>query len=89
MEELILRLQQPALLLSFLLLQPVQLSPGDLVRVHGLPAAGGGVRVVRWSPGTFLCVLFFPPFGPAILKPYLQRQGDIALVSRRQLKPQI
>lgn len=71
-QELVLGFEELSLLFALLLLEPLKLTPRDLLWVHGLSAARGRVRVVRRSTGTFLRVLLLPPLGSPVLKPDLQ-----------------
>ena len=71
-EQLVLGLEQLPLLLALLLLGALSLAPGDLLGVHGLPAARGGVGVVGRPPRTLLGVLLLPPFGASVLEPHLR-----------------
>lgn len=65
-------LQQSALLFAPLLLGALSVSSGNLLGVHGLPAATGGVGVVCWTTRALLRVFLLPPFGPSVLEPHLR-----------------
>lgn len=71
------------LVFAFLLLHLLQLFAGDLLGVHGFPAARRGVRVVSRPPRAFLRVLFLSPFGPAVLEPDLHTEQREAVNTQR------
>lgn len=79
--------EQLLLVLALLLLHLLQLLTGDLLGVHRLPAAGGGVGVVSRPPRAFLRVLFLSPFGPAVLEPDLHTEQREAINTQRTGPP--
>lgn len=79
--------EQLLLVLSLLLLHLLQLLPGDLLGVHGLPAARRGMGVVSRPPRALLRVLFLSPFGPAVLEPDLHTEQREAINTQRTGPP--
>lgn len=51
-------------------------SGSKLRRGNRFARAGLGMSVVGRPPWTLFCVLFFPPFGPPILKPHLKSEDQ-------------
>lgn len=75
------------LVLALLLLHLLQLLTGDLLGVHGLPAARRGVGVVSRPPRALLRVLFLSPFGPTVLEPDLHTEQREAINTQRTGPP--